>query len=163
MAWVNQYTGEQFQITTKGFHGDPRTARVKTYGDVLREYAFHPGSKSADIHGKPSGKQTIGLLQRRHMRVGQIIYIGKESNNLEEIIEGTIHSPQSVYTEYPDPRREEWPTKILPVLKRFPVTVLMRLSGKSRSMLIRTLTGRSRPRARNQVLLKSVLRKIGAL
>jgi hypothetical protein len=163
MAWVNQYTGEQYQITTKGFHGDPRTARVKTYGDVLREYAFHPGSKSVDIHGKPSGKQTIGLLQRRHMRVGQIIYIGKESNNLEEIIEGTIHSPQSVYTEYLDPRREEWPTKILPVLKRFPVTVLMRLSGKSRSMLIRTLTGRSRPRARNQVLLKSVLRKIGAL
>src|SRR5579864_3973361 len=163
MAWVNQYTGEQYQITTKGFHGDPRTARVKTYGDVLREYAFHSGSKSADAHGKPSGKQTIGLLQRRHMRVGQIIYIGKESNNLEEIIEGTIHSPQSVYTEYPDPRREEWPTKILPVLKRFPITVLMRLSGKSRSMLTRTLTGRSRPRARNQLLLKSVLSKIGAL
>jgi hypothetical protein len=95
------------------------------------------------------------------MRVGQIIYIGKESNNLEEMEEGTIHSVQSVYTEYPDPRREEWPTKTLPALQKFPVRVLMRLTNKSRSMLIRTLAGRSRPRGNNQILLKSVLRKIG--
>jgi hypothetical protein len=163
MPWINQYTGEEYRISTEGFHGGRGIARVKTYGDVLREYAFHPGSKSADAHGKPSGKQTVGLLQRRHVRVGQIIYIGKESNKLEEMEEGTIHSAQSVYTEYPDPRREEWPTKILPVLKRFPVTVLMRLSGKSRSMLTRTLAGRSRPRVKNQVLLQSAIRKIGAL
>ena len=45
--------------------------------------------------------------QRRHIRVEQIIYIGKESNNLEEVESGTIHSAQNVYTEYPDPRRGE--------------------------------------------------------
>jgi hypothetical protein len=163
MLWTNEHSGEQYGISTEGFHGDRHTARVKTYGDVLREYAFHPGSKGADAHGNPSGKQTIGLLQRRHIRVGQIIYIGKESNKLEETEEGTIHSAQSVYTEYPDPRREEWQTKVLPVLRKFPVRVLMRLSNKSRSMLARTLAGRTRPRAKHQVLLKSVLRKIGAL
>src|SRR5437879_37655 len=126
---------------TEGFHGSRGVARVKIYGDVLREYAFHPGSKSADSQGKPSGRQTIGLLQRRHIRVGQIIYIGKESNRLEEIESGTVHSAQSVYTEYPDPRREEWETKVLPALRKFPVLVLMRLSNKSRSMLRRTLAG----------------------
>jgi hypothetical protein len=163
MPWIDQHTGQHYRITTEGFHGSRGVARVKTYGDVLREYAFHPGSKSADARGKPSGKQTIGLLQRRHIRVSQIIYIGKESNKLEEIESGLIHSAQSVYTEYPDPRREEWETKILPALRKLPVRVLIRLTNKSRSMLTRTLAGRSRPRRRNQMLLKAVLRKVGMI
>src|SRR2546423_13342729 len=105
MPWIDQYTGQTYKITTEGFHGSRGVARVKTYGDVLREYAFHPGTKSADAKGKPSGRQTLGLLQRRHIRVRQIIYIGKESNELEEIEAGIVHSAQSVYTEYPDPSR----------------------------------------------------------
>jgi len=51
------------------------------------------------MYREPCGKQTVGVLQRRHIRVAQIIYIGKESNKLEEMEEGTIHSAQSVYTE----------------------------------------------------------------
>lgn len=163
MPWIDQYTGKHYQITTEGFHGSRFAARVKTYGDVLREYEFHPGSKSADAKGKVSGRQTIGLLQRRHIRVGQIIYIGKESNRLEEIESGTIHSAQKVYTEYPDPRRDEWQTKIIPALKKLPVSALMELSGKSRSMLSRALAGRSRPRPRNRQLLASILRRLGAI
>jgi hypothetical protein len=74
--------------------------------------------------GKPSGKQTFGLLRRRHVRVERIIYIGKESNRLEEIEAGVIHSPKSVYVEYPDPRPDEWQTRILPMLKKIPVPTL---------------------------------------
>jgi hypothetical protein len=129
----------------------------------MREYEFHLGAKSADAKGKPSGKRTVGLLRRRHVRVEQIIYIGKESNRLEEIEAGVIHSPESVYTEYPDPRRDEWQTKILPSLKTIPVGVLMRLSGRSRSMLVKALAGRSRPRRRNQELLKSILQRLGVV
>jgi hypothetical protein len=114
----------------------------------------------ADAKGRPSGKQTIGLLQPRHIRVAQIIYIGKESNNLEEVESGTIHSAQNVYTEYPDPRRDEWQTKIVPALKKLPIAAVMHLSGMSRSMLARALAGRSRPRQRNQKLLKSILYKL---
>jgi hypothetical protein len=161
LPWIELHSGTQYEITTEGFHGSRGVARVKTYGEVLREYEFHADAKSADKKGKPSGKRTIGLLQRRHIKVDQIIYIGKESNRLEEIEAGLIHSPESVYTEYPDPRREEWQTRILPVLKKIPVAVLMRVSGRSRSMLVRTLAGRSRPRRRNQELLKSILRKLG--
>jgi hypothetical protein len=136
---------------------------VKTYGEVLREYEFHAGAKSADAKGKPSGKQTIGLLRRRHVRVERIIYIGKESNRLEEIEAGVIHSPESVYTEYPDPSRDEWQTKILPLLKTIPVAALMRVSGRSRSMLVRAMAGQSRPRKRNQQLLKSILQRLGVV
>jgi hypothetical protein len=114
MRWIDQHSGKSYRITTAGFHGERDVARIKTYGEILREYEFHPGSKSADPKGQPSGKQTLGLLQRRHIQVNQITYIGKESNDLEEVESGMIHSAQSVYTEYPDPRREEWHTKILP-------------------------------------------------
>ncbi len=150
MPWIDQHTGKSYRITTAGFHGERDVARVKTYGEILREYEFHPGSKSADPKGQPSGKQTLGLLQRRHIRVEQITYIGKESNNLEEVESGMIHSAQSVYTEYPDPRREEWQSKILPALNKFTVAALVKLSGLSRSMLTRALAGRSRPRLRNR-------------
>ena len=163
LPWIDQHSGTQYEITTEGFHGSRGVARVKTYGEVLREYEFHPGAKSADAKGKPSGKQSVGLLRRRHVRVERIIYIGKESNRLEEIEAGVIHSPESVYTEYPDPRREEWQTKILPVLKKIPVAALMRFSGRSRSMLVRALAGRSRPRKRNQELLKSILHRLGVI
>jgi hypothetical protein len=163
LPWIDQYSGNQYEITTEGFHGSRGVARVKTYGEVLREYESHLGAKSADAKGKPSGKQTVGVLHRRHVRVERIIYIGKESNRLEEIEAGVIHSPESVYTEYPDPSRDEWQTKILPVLKNIPVADLMRLSGRSRSMLVRAMAGRSRPRQRNQQLLKSLLRRLGVL
>jgi hypothetical protein len=86
--------------------GSRQTARVKTYGDVLHNYEFHPESKCADADGKPCSKQTSGLLQRRHIRVDQIKYIGKEPNSLEEVESGPIHSEQNVYTEYPEPRRD---------------------------------------------------------
>ena len=46
-------------------------------------------------------------MQRRHIRIDQIKYIGKESNSLEEVDAGLVHSEQNVYTEFPDPRRDE--------------------------------------------------------
>ena len=126
-------------------------------------YEFHLGAKSADAKAKPSGKQSVGLLQRRHVRIERIIYIGRESNRLEEIEAGVIHSPESVYTEYPDPHRDEWQNRILPVLKNIPIAALMKVSGRSRSMLRRALAGLSRPRKRNQQLLKSILQRLGVI
>jgi hypothetical protein len=117
----------------------------------------------ADAKGKPSSKQSVGLLHRRHVRVERIIYICKESNRLEEIEAGVIHSPESVYTEYPDPSRDEWQTRILPLLKKIPIADLMRVSGRSPSMLRRALAGRSRPRKRNRELLKSILQRLGVV
>ena len=161
LPWIDQHSGAQYEITTEGFHGSRGVARVKTYGETFREYEFHAGAKSADARGKPSGKQTVGLLRRRSVQVERIVYIGRESNRLEEIEAGVIHSPESVYTAYPDPHRDEWETKILPLLKKIPIAALMRVSGRSRSMLERALAGRSRPRKRNQQLLKSILHRLG--
>ncbi len=56
---------------------------LKTYGDVLEEYEHHPEHKGAASDGSPSGRQTVGLLARRHLQIGAEHFIGKESNELE--------------------------------------------------------------------------------
>jgi hypothetical protein len=160
--WIDQYTGERYRVTTIGNHGSRRMARVKTYGDVLREYEFHPEAKSADAEGNPCSKQTIGLLQGRHVRIDQIKYIGKESNSLEDVEAGLVHSAQNVYTEYSDPRRDEWEVNVLPQLKQMPLKLLVEKSGMSRRAIMDARAGRSRPHRKNREMLASIVRKFGA-
>jgi hypothetical protein len=78
--WIDQYTGNLYRITTESYHGARETARVKTYGEILREYEFHPEAKCADAAGNTCERQTVGLLQQRHVHIEGIRYIGKESN-----------------------------------------------------------------------------------
>jgi hypothetical protein len=160
-CWIDQYSDNDYKITTTGHHGDRHTARVKTYGEVLREYAIHPESKCADAAGKSCGKLTVGLLQRRNVRIEQIKYIGKESNSLEEVEAGLIHSEENVYTEYLDRRRDEWQTKILPALGKIPVPILVKMSGLSPTTIKDTLANRSRPYPKNQERLVNIVRKLG--
>ena len=46
LDWIDQYTAKRHRITTAGHHGARQVARVKTYGEVLREYEYHPESNS---------------------------------------------------------------------------------------------------------------------
>ena len=163
LDWIDQYTGKRYRITTADHYGTRQTARVKTYGEILREYEFHRESKCADMTGNPCGKQTTGLLQRRHIRIDQIKYIGKESNRLEDVESGSIQSAPDVYTEYPDPRRDECETKIRPALRKVPLSRLMKLSGKCRRMLMKARAGRTRPHRKNQELLTTILRRLSLI
>jgi hypothetical protein len=131
LNWIDQYSGKTYAVTTSNDSVSQQQACVKTYGEVLREYEFHPESKCADPNGKRSGKQTVGILQRRHIHIGQIKCIGKEPNKLEYVEAGLIHSEQDVYTEYPDPRRGEWETKIRPALKKISLSNLEKESRLS--------------------------------
>jgi hypothetical protein len=161
MEWIDQYTGNRYHISTTADHGTRNCARVKTYGDVLMEYEFHPESKCADENGEPCTRQTVGLLSRRHARVHEIKYIGKESNLLEEVESGLIHDPMGAYTNYVDERRDEWETKIRPALKKIPLSLLEKTSGLSRRTLINARTGKNRPRLENRELLTKIVRDWG--
>jgi len=147
MLWIDQYSSRRYKIQTHGAHGTRTTARVQTYGDVLRDYETHPEAKCADTQGRPCSKQTIGLLQRRHVLAQCIVPIGKESNRLEEADAGFIQDAQGVYTEYPDPKRDEWATSILPALRKMPVSRLMAETGLSRATIQAVRMGR-RPHRR---------------
>lgn len=162
MEWINQYSesGERYRITTTGHHGSRQTARVKTFGDVLLEYEFHPESKCADADGNVCDKQTIGLLQRRHVRVEKITYIGKESNKIEDVASALIHSAKDVYTEYVDPRRDEWETKIRPALNKAEPERIAKITGLSVRMIIYARTGKRRPQPTNQERIAAVLREM---
>jgi hypothetical protein len=159
MDWIEQDSGARYRITTEGEHGNRRLVRLKSYGELLQEYEFHPESKCADSNGLPCSKQTIGLLQRRHVRMRGITPIGKESNRLEEVQAGLIHSADGVYTEYIDPRREEWQraAKVLS-LKQWE-----KESGRARRIVIDARRGRRRPHAKHRALLVRIARQIGLI
>jgi hypothetical protein len=156
--WIDQYSGETYRITTTSQHGTRRSARIKTVRDILTEYEFHPEPKYADSDGAACTKQTVGLLRRRHIQVELVKYIGKESNSLDEVESGMVHSAQDVYTEYFDPHRDdEWTIKFLPLLRKIPLKVLVKLSGLSRRALIDLRAGRSRPHRKNREMLMRML------
>jgi hypothetical protein len=131
----------------------------------VTEYEFHPEAKCADALGNPCDRQTIGLLQRRHIKGDLIKCIGKESNSLENVDEGMVHSDQNVYTEYADPKRTEWITKIQPALKKPKLEVLVEACGKRLCLreIIELRAGRKKPHRRTQQLLESILRPLGFL
>jgi hypothetical protein len=133
-------------------------ARVKSYGDVLEEYEFHEEAKCAEASGAPSGKQSSGLLFRRRVAIGSPHFIGKESNKLEEVEEGGVPDVSDVYTEYPDPRRDEWETKWLPLLRSTPVPTLLG-QGVSRATIYAARAGRPLY-ARTKQKLVEVLRRL---
>jgi len=161
MNWVDQYSAEVFRISPD--YSSRKTIRVKTYGDVISEYEFHPEPKCADSNGYTCRNETVGLLHRRHVRIGGIVPIGKESNRLEQVAEGLIHSANTVYTVYVDESRDEWERKIRPALNTVSLSVLGEETGLSRRMLIKARKGKARPHPRNQRLLISALRKFGKL
>ena len=136
--------------------------RVKTYGDVFEEYEWHPESKSADADGEPASKQTIGLLQRRHIATDHVICIGRESNQLEDVEAGLVRANDG-YTEYPDPRRDYWDTAVVPALKQISLKAWQRDTGKSAVILIDARRGRRRPQAKHRKLLITDARKRGVL
>jgi hypothetical protein len=104
------------------------------------------------------------------LRAGKIFRLGKSAweyrlgkNSLEEVDAGLFHSPENVYTEYIDPRHDEWETKIRPALQKSPLSRQQKETGLSPRMLINARTGRSRPHPDNQELLTDLVRKLGML
>jgi hypothetical protein len=136
---------------------------VKTYGDIITEYEFHPESKCADSSGNICQKPTTGLLYRRHIKIGQVKCIGKESNSLEDVDAGLMHSEASAYTEYIDPNRDEWKTTIQPSLRKIRLKDLVKACEGiiHRRELIELRAGRSTPHRRNLAALRTILQKLG--
>ncbi len=153
MQWIDQYSkdGKRYRISTSALHGSRTMARVKSYGHVLREYEYHAEAKCADATGAPCRKQTVGLLGRRHVAIDGFVFIGKESNKLEEVEEVGVPSEIDVYTIFGDPGRDEWPT-VLAKIRTISLTTLIEKTGLSRRGLQMIRAGRN-PSPRNKALL----------
>jgi len=124
LPWVDKATGAPYRITTIGFTGGDGVARVKTYREVLTEFAVHPEAKSAGLDGRPCTKRTIGLLQRLPVSPAYVVHVGKESNKLEAVEAGVEHDPDEIWTVYVNPTRDPWRSLVLPVLGHMPHDVV---------------------------------------
>lgn len=60
------------------------------------------------------------------------------------------------YTEYPDQRRDDWATKVLPILKAMTMRELLEKSGLDRRTLQRIQRGVN-PHASNKVRLRRII------
>src|SRR5215469_18247381 len=89
----------------------------------------------------------------------------RESNSLENVDQGTVHSEQDVYNEYADAKRTEWITKIQPALKKAKLAVLVKACGKrlSRREIIELRADRKKPHRKTRELLESILKRLGFL
>jgi hypothetical protein len=152
MRWINQYGDKRYRISTSGPHGSRTMARVKSYADVLREYEYHPESKCADAAGQVCARDTVGLLGRRHIAIDGFVFIGRESNKLEDVESQSAADSTEVYTEYNDPQRDEWTTKWLPMLRSTKVPDLL-AEGVSRATIYAVRAGRSLyPSTKNKLI-----------
>lgn len=140
LPWRNRFTGEAVEVTTRP-GGQPGKVRLRTIGDVVRDYRLHPDAKSGDPAGGRSHRGSRGLLPRLHLVVTEIRHIGKESNRLDETEDGIVRDAAEVYTEYRDERRE-WETA-REVLRTIGVPELARRTGMSeRTLRSRLNSGR---------------------
>lgn len=84
---------------------------------------------------------------------GSRVYIGKESNKLEEVQEGRIHDLEDVLHVWRHPDDGRWENEVIPKLKDVPRKKLAAAVGVSERTVSSWRQGNSRPR-------KKMLRRI---
>lgn len=146
MWWYDVYSGTRCRITTQKDTYRANSVIVKSYADELAKYRHHPEPKSADASGAACGKQTKGLLQRRAVHMDRLMYVGKESNRLDDVDAGLVHEWDEVRNEYHDPRNDPWRTLVVPVLGAMPRDILVKATGMKERALRDLCKGRSIPR-----------------
>ena len=90
LRWVDRYSGRSYRVTT-GDAMSEGVVRIKTYRDVVAEYRRHTEHKSLAPDGQPCSPTTVGLLRRRPVEAMRVVYTGKESNRLEDVVQ--VSSP----------------------------------------------------------------------
>jgi hypothetical protein len=164
LEWIDQYTGETYRaVSGDGLSPSRGIAHIQSYADVLDAYAYHPEAKCADATGRPSGKQTVGLHFPRHVVIEQVRYIGKEANEMEDVVAGLVHAADEVINEYVDPRRDFWQTVVRPAMKRASLNELQRVTGLPRQTLVDARRNRRKVRRKTRQIIYEALLRLRAL
>jgi hypothetical protein len=153
MTWYDKYSGRSYRIGVgRDTPGD--RVQVKSYRDVILEYRVHPEPKSLDADGKPCDQASRGLLTRRPVQLGSLVYIGKESNALEQVGQGLVHSRQDVQPTYQQPQLAAWDLIYLPAIRRIPVKRLETVTGLGTRVIRYYWKGQRRPSPRAEAILR---------
>ena len=108
---------------------------------------------------KPCARETVGLLQRRHVTAHTIAHIGKEANQLDQRESGqlTADDATGMLLEYRNPSVDTWRTDDLPRLQQFPFKEMAALAGLSERRLRDIYAGISKPRLETRLLIRKLL------
>ncbi len=155
LPWIDAYSRNQYEIAT-GVAAPVGTVRVKSYRDTIALYATHPEAKSADPDQRECDRTTIGLLGRRRVQATSLVYVGKESNRIEEVELGLVHSWDTVISTHVD-AETEWNARLLPALRRMPRREAARRLGLSERAVSALRSGKVSPSQRTV----EALRKLG--
>jgi hypothetical protein len=80
LPYINLHDGKAYQLGKPGSRL-PFQAEARTYGDVIREYRWHPEAKSLAPDGSKCSARTAGLLRRTLVLAArEFMTIGKETN-----------------------------------------------------------------------------------
>ena len=100
-------TGDQYTLYDEDAPSSPNQIDAMCYGGIIEQHRFHPEPKFCGPGGQSCGRNTRGLLERRHVQIGRKIPIRKESNrrweggNDPSILQGyDLEQPDSIATEY---------------------------------------------------------------
>ena len=151
LPWVDLSTGNPLKLDF-GREASNIAGRIhiKTYRDVLSEYEYHREVKAAGPDGMQCEKQMIGLLQRLHVEAISKIFIGKESNKLDEV--EVLGLDEEAYTVY----NQDW-SNIVEELKRFTAAELANKTGISIRGIKRLRSGKVKPHPRNEALIREAI------
>ena len=120
LPWFDRHSGKRYGVTIDDASSREGIARIKTYGDVVESYRFHPEYKSVGPDGELSSQTTVGVLGRRPVEARRLRYVGKESNRLEEAQQGLIDEEDELLNEYDDPANDPFVLRVVPTLARMP-------------------------------------------
>ena len=155
IEWVDVHNPKAgpYRITARD--GRPEMARVDTFLDVVDKYETHPESKALGTDGRPCGRSTVGLLQRRHVVVGEIVLIGKEANRIEELLSGqsSINDRDERVTIYHDD--SQWTRTTLPLLKSLGTKVAAAIADVSERRARDWLNQKSTPHGKTMATLNA--------
>ena len=107
--WVNVHQPEEaYRLHTDRTR--PGTAIADSHRLHALRYFSHAESKSADQDLRAGGRDTQGLLPRRHVIAHVIAHIGKEANQLDQRESGELSSEAAtdVLLDYRDPSVNTW-------------------------------------------------------
>jgi len=144
--WRNLYNPDiVVSVTTDALVEVSDEIRIKTYGQIISEYAFHPETKFLDATGAPCHRGSRGLLQRDHIAAGPWAIIGKEANQLDEVQNGVV-PPAEVTTVYEDGRDNYFRNVALPILSSLSGRDLAKVVGYDRRTIDRARKGETKAR-----------------
>lgn len=108
-----------YEITTDS--SAPRTGssadpiRVMTWREFIEHRASHPEVKFCDAAGETCGRDTVGFLNRHHIRIARLQYVTKEASWLSES-EELIANPADLGGDELGTGRDDIRELVLPVL-----------------------------------------------